>query len=503
MRSIFLYLFILLTTGFNFGQIIDVSYLDQLTTKYINNSIDELHEFLSIPNDSHYKDHIENNIAWIEKAFQKRDFKTTIIPTPGNPYFFAEKQINKSYKTILFYIHLDGQPVDSTKWDQESPYKPVLKQKDKNGNWSNIDWSILKSKPDKELRIFCRSSSDDKSPIIMFLTAIDIIHAENLDLKFNIKVILDGEEEISSPNLPLVVDNNYDLLKSDMMIIYDGPRHYTNRPTIFFGCRGITSLDLTVFGPRTAQHSGHFGNYAPNPALRLSQLLSSMKDEKGKVTIPGFYDGIKLDGKTLEILAGVPDDPNELNEKLGIAESDQVGTDYQHSLQYPSLNIHGLSSGWIGKEARTIIPPTATACIDIRLVVESDPDRLINLIKNHIKGKGYYIVNKEPTDEERKKYDKIILIKYSNSNMAFRTDFDSEIGKWTTNAMTRAFGEEPVRIRTIGGTVPISQFVQKLNINAVIVTLVNLDNNQHGPNENLRFGNYIDGIKTCLSILVK
>jgi acetylornithine deacetylase/succinyl-diaminopimelate desuccinylase-like protein len=288
-----------------------------------------------------------------------------------------------------------------------------------------------------------------------------------------------------------------------MMLIMDGPRHLSNEPTLSFGARGISEITLTVFGPRAAQHSGHYGNYAPNPAFRLAQLLASMKDDEGRVVIPGFYDGIKLTETEKEILTKVPDNESDIKKKLGIGSTDKVGTTYQESLQYPSLNIRGMSSGWVGNEARTIVPADATAEIDIRLVPESEPERLFSLVKKHIENQGFHIIDQNPTDEERAKYPKLLMWKGSISYQAFRTPFDSEPGIWLNKAMNRAFGKDPIKIRISGGSLPIAPFVDALQIPAVTVVTVNSDNNQHGPNENIRLGNYKEGIKTALAILTQ
>jgi acetylornithine deacetylase/succinyl-diaminopimelate desuccinylase-like protein len=486
-----------------YTQQVNKAVINEWVQPHLQKSFSELKTFLSIPNDSHFENQILENIQWLEEAFKMRNFNTVVLKSKGNPSLFAEKAIDPNLKTVLFYMHFDGQPVDSSKWLQPNPYTPVLKQKNQAGGWDIVDWSRLQNEPDEELRFFCRSSSDDKSPINMLLSAIDVLKANNHKPTFNIKVILDSEEELGSPNLPEIVDNYKDLLASDMMLILDGPRHISNQPSIFFGCRGLASVEITVFGPKNAQHSGHYGNYAPNPALNLAKLLASMKDDEGRVIIPGFYDGIEMDKKTLEILAQVPDDLSEINQKLGIAIPDKVGADYQQSLQYPSLNIRGMSSGWVGDEVRTIVPGSATAALDIRLVVESDPIKLISLVKKHIEGQGFYVIDHLPNDQERAKYPKIAMFNGGFENLAFRTEFDSEIGEWVNRSLIKAFEEQPVRVRTTGGTVPISAFISKLGIEAVILPMVNLDNNQHGPNENLRLGNYTDGIKTLVALLTE
>jgi acetylornithine deacetylase/succinyl-diaminopimelate desuccinylase-like protein len=292
-------------------------------------------------------------------------------------------------------------------------------------------------------------------------------------------------------------------LTADMLIIFDGPRHISNQPTLSFGARGICEITLTTFGPRQPVHSGNYGNYTPNPAMRLAQLLATMKDENGRVTIPGFYDGVVLTDAEKKTLQQVPDNETEIKKFLGIAEPDKIGGNFQESLQFPTLNIRGMDALFIGKESRTLIPATATAEIDIRLVPTSNADRLIELVRKHVTDQGYYLVANEPTEEERMKYPKIASFRSSISYGAFQTPFDSDCGVWLNKAMVKAFGKEPIKIRMMGGSIPISPFVVTLGIPAVSVPTVNPDNNQHAENENIRVGNYVDAVKTFLAILTE
>ncbi|WP_194977078.1 M20/M25/M40 family metallo-hydrolase [Aquiflexum lacus] len=477
--------------------------LDEVTDKHFLNGIEILNSILSMPNDSNDPEQLVANIEWCEDNFEKRQWKTERLETAGFPMLLAERNIPKAKKTVLFYFHIDGQPVDRKRWEQEDPYKPVLKKQNSSGKWEIIPMETLHNTYDPEWRIFARSSSDDKGPLAMFLTAWDAMVENNKMPNYNVKVILDFEEEIGSPHLPAAINKHKEKLAANMVLIMDGPRHLSNEPTLSFGARGISQFTLKVFGPRAAQHSGHYGNYAPNPAFRMTQLLASMKDDGGRVTIPGFYDGIILTDEEKKILDQVPDDENEIKSKLGIGSTDKVGNTYQESLQYPSLNIRGLSSGWVGDEVRTIVPADATAEIDVRLVPESDPERLFSLIRKHIEGQGYHILENDPTDEERAKYPKLVKWEGSISYKAFRTPFDSEPGIWLNKAMNRAFGKDPIRKRISGGSLPIAPFVDALNVPAVTVVTVNADNNQHGPNENIRLGNYKEGIKTALAILTE
>ncbi|HMB61863.1 MAG TPA: M20/M25/M40 family metallo-hydrolase [Eudoraea sp.] len=474
--------------------------LDQLAEEYTRGSFPLLKDLLSIPNDAMYPADIERNVAWCESAFKERGFTTHRLPTTTVPLLLAERKHKGARKTVLAYLQIDGQPVDSTRWLQKNPYQPTLKKLNAAGEWEPLPWETISDYED-DWRVFARSASDAKGPVAMLLAALDATASRNVTPNYNLKVIMDFEEELGSPRLPQAVRENSGLLHADMLIIFDGPRHITNKPTLTFGARGIATITLTTYGPVLPQHSGHFGNYAPNPALRLSRLLASMKDNDGRVIIPGFYDGVAIDSQTEAILRAVPDDEDEIRDRLQIATTDKVGSYYQEALQYPSLNIRGMQSGWIDEEVRTIIPGWARAEIDVRLVLESDPERLIHLIKEHVAAQGYFVIEGEPTKDERLTYEKIATFTAEISYQSFRTDFDSEVGRWLRGALQKAFGEDPIMIRMSGGSIPIAPFVNTLNLPAVTVPTVNRDNNQHSPNENLRLGNYREGIKTMIAIL--
>ena len=481
-----------------------VNELDQLSETFAVKSFANLKEFLAIPNDAHHHEDIKKNLLWCESAFQKRGFELTKMKTETVPLLLAERAISDpNAKTVLIYLQIDGQPVDPQYWFQDNPHGAVLRESSSESGYEDIPWARLTTeKINPEWRIFARSTSDSKGAVVMFLSALDAMASRQQEPNFNIKVIMDFEEEIGSPRLPQAVQDYKEELSSDMLVIFDGPRHISNQPTLTFGARGIATVSLTLYGPLFPQHSGHYGNYCPNPAVRLAQLISSMKDESGRVLIPGFYDGITISEATKKILSQVPDDERKINLKLGIAQAeDGVADTYQEALQYPSLNVRGMSSGWVGEERRTIIPSSAIAEIDVRLVLETDGERLIDLIKDHISEQGYFVLDRKPTSRERTIHDKIIKFESENNYKAFRTSFDSDIGVWLDAALSKAFNKSPIKQRTSGGSIPISPFVNTLEIPAVTVPTVNRDNNQHSPNENIRVGNYIDGVKTMIAIL--
>ena len=468
--------------------------------KQVRLSLEELRAFVAIPNDANNPKDLDLNLVWLDKAFKSRGFETRLLETEGAPLFYAEMLEDPKKPTILFYMHFDGQSVDRSKWDQKDPYIVVLKEL-VDGQWVEKPWSGLNKGVNGDWRLFGRSTSDDKGPIVMFLNAIDMLKYSRKDIEFNVKVILDGEEEKSSKPLPAAVRKNKDLLKADFLVINDGPVHGSGKPTLVFGCRGITSMSITTFGPVLPQHSGHYGNYAPNPGSGLSRLLASLKDEEGRVLVKGYYDGIYLDEDTKNVLSKVPDDDKIINEKLQIAVSDAVGSNYQESLQYPSLNIRGMASGWVGPEARTIVPATATAELDLRLVVESDGNRLKELVKDHIRSQGYYVTDGVPDKALRLKQSNIVMVKEGSVTDAFRTDLKNPYGVWLAGILSNSFEEEVVQIRTMGGTVPIAPFINELDIPAFIVPMVNPDNNQHSPNENLKLSQLGYGLKLFYQIM--
>ncbi len=482
--------------------------LDAEARKAAAASYGELVALLSIPNVEAVPEDIRKNAAWLVAAFTRRGLAARELPNEGRPMVFAElpaKPGAKAPRTVLFYLHFDGQPVTPSQWKQESPWKPALKRRGPAGQWETVPVDRLSGADvDPEWRLFARSASDDKGPIVMLLAAFDALRAAGRAPAFGVKVLLDSQEEKGSPSIPRVVAENRDALRADAVVIVDGPRHESGRPTVVYGNRGLVEATLAVFGARDELHSGHYGNWSPNPAQRLAILLASMKDDAGRVTIPGFYDGVALDADAKALLASVPDDEAALRKRLGIAASDRVGATYQESLQYPSLNVRGLASADVGAKARTVVPATATAEIDMRTVPETPPARLADLLRRHVEAQGYHLVNGAPTDEERARFPKLASLTFADMDAqatASRTDASAPVARWLAASLTRTFGQPPVRIRTMGGTVPTRAIADPLGMAFIGLPLVNPDNAQHAANENLRLGNYVDGVRALAGLL--
>ena len=464
--------------------------------------VTELVELLAIPNIAADRENIRANATRLRDMLARRGLTAEILETAGNPLVWGELRVAGATRTILLYAHYDGQPVDPKAWRQPSPFTPILRAgKMENGG---ADLADLATRPtfEADQRIYARSASDDKSPIVAVLAALDALKANGLQPSSNIRVILDGEEEASSPSLVPAIATYRDKLAADALFILDGPLHPSERPTIVYGARGILTLQLTAFGPKVPLHSGHYGNWVPNPAMRLAQLLASMKAEDGRVLIRGFDEGLPaLTAAEQAILDGVPDDAAALQALYGIAGPERPGLKLQESLQRASLNVRGLSSAFVGAEARTVIPATATAEIDVRLVKETPAARLSELVVAHIRAQGWHVVTADPDDATRAKHPKIVKVTRGPETNGFRTSPLLPISTQLASSLQDVFGAPPVQIRTSGGTVPIAPFIDALGFPAISLPTVNFDNNQHGENENLRLGHFFRAITTVAALL--
>lgn len=462
----------------------------------------ELVELLSIPNVAADRANIRRNAEHLRALLARRGFAAELLETAGNPLVYGDLRVPGATRTVLFYSHYDGQPVEPGAWKQSDPFVPVMRTARIDRGGADLPGFAKQARFDPEWRLYARSASDDKSPIVALCSALDALKDTGQRATSNIRVILDGEEEAGSPSLVPAIGRYRDKLRADLMVILDGPEHSSGQPTVVFGARGIVRVDLTVYGPKVGVHSGNYGNWIPNPAQRLATLLASMQDDDGRVLVEGFYDGIApLAKEERALLDAVPDDSAEMLKSFGVAEPQKAFPKLQDAMQYPTLNVRGLVSAHVGAGARTIIPDSATAAIDIRLVKETRAADLVDKVRRHVARQGYHIVERPPDDATRAKYPKIARVAGSEATAAFRTSPLDPQARAVVAAVTRTFGEAPVQLRTLGGTVPIAPFIEALGFPAVLVPIVNFDNNQHEENENLRLGNLFDGIVTIAAIL--
>ncbi len=491
-------IFVLLTSASPaWAQLRSAAEIEAASVERFPLAVEQLREFVGIPNNGRFPEQIQANIDWVLPYLKELDLETEVIRINDVPFVLARKDYHEDKETVLFYLQIDGQPVDASEWDQADPFTATIKQQNPDGTWAEVGPDVL----DPEARIFGRSTSDSKGPALSLLNAFAVLQAEGVTPAYNIKLILDFQEEMSSPQLPELVRTNKDKLAADRLVVLDGTRHVSNLPTLTFGARGIATTTLRVFGPSKPMHSGQYGNFVPNPVFRLSKLLAGMKDDDGRVLIPGWYDGISLTDADKTAMNAVPENSDSIAARIGIARPERVGETYQEALAYPTLNVRGLKAAYVGGAARTIIPAEAIAMIDIRLVPESDGNRLLEAMRAYIEDAGYHLVDEEPTEAERRNHDKLAALYSKVKYAAYRTPFNSAIGRWLDRALTRTFGTPPVKMRTTGGSQPISPFIQALGLPAVSVRIPNPDNNIHAANENLRLGNYLEGIRTCIGVL--
>ncbi len=500
-KNIFLVCFLMAWAHLANAQSLSKKRIEKASQEKFIEATYKLKEFLEIPNDGNFPDQIESNLKWCDTIFKSLGFDAKVLTTNGAPLLFAQKKFHKNAKTVLFYLQIDGQPVDRSKWNQKDPFTPVLKKEVGLNKWETIDFNLINKDFDPNWRIFARSASDSKGPAMSFISALEIFNKKGWKPAYNVKVIMDFQEELGSPHLAKAVENYKELLQTDMVLIMDGTRHLSNLPTLTFGARGIVTATIKVFGPRYPLHSGQYGNFAPNPVFDAAKLLAGLKDKNGRVTIPGFYDGIYLSEGEKAMINNLPEDIATIKKRLGIARQDSVGNTYQESLQYPSLNVRGLKAAWVEKEVRTIIPSEVIIEIDMRLVPETDGEKQMQLLKKYILDKGFHLVDSIPTEQERNTHSKLASFKYKLGSLPFRTEFDSPLGIMLNNAMKRIFNDKVVNMRSTGGSQPIAAFIKTLGASAVSIRIPNPDNNIHSPNENLRLGNFLEGIQTCLAIL--
>ncbi len=461
----------------------------------------EFTELLALPNVARDEPNIRRNAAAVAALLEKRGVKTRLLEVPGAPpAVFGELPAPGATRTIVFYAHYDGQPVAPAEWTTP-PWQPVFRDKpvEQGGRVVQLPAS---GAVDPEWRLYARSTGDDKAPIIAIAAALDALKAAGIAPKSNLKFVFEGEEEAGSPHLAQIIDQYKNLLASDVWLICDGPVHQSRRPQIVFGARGIADLDITVYGPGHELHSGHYGNWAPNPAMMLARLLASMKDDDGRVLIPHFYDGIEpLSAIEKQAIAEAPDVDRDLMRELALGRVEGGGKKLVELLNLPSLNIRGLSSARTGAQATNVVPATATATIDIRLVKGIGKDEAPRRVIDFIRSQGYFVTGSEPDAQTRMAHPKVARVVVGKAGYnASRTRMDLPVSQLVLRTAESAVGPV-VKLPTMGGSVPLFMIEEILHAPTITTPLANHDDNQHSFNENLRIKNLWDGIDLMAAFL--
>lgn len=450
----------------------------------------ELIQLVSLPNIASNQADILKNADLLAAMFEKRGFQMKRIATPGSPVLIAERVAANATGALTFYMHYDGQPTEARDWTMGQPFVPTAFK-----GTSKIDLLAGSGPVDPDARIYARAVADDKGPIIAFLAAIDGLLDAKAALPWTLRVVLDGEEEAGSPNFEAAIIANAAAVRADLAVIVDSPRHPSNLPTVFYGSRGLAGAEITIYGATGDLHSGNYGNFVPDPAMALTKLLASMKDDRGNVVIKNFYDGVvPLTASERRAIDEIPNVDQKLLEQFGVAQSEHPDSRIELQHNRPTLSVVGLSSGTVGPGARNAIAGTATGRVEIRLVNGLDEKTQNERLIAHIRDQGYHIVTAPPDMATRRKYPKIARVTPQGGGFPIgKGSMDDPRTAMAASAI-RALDQRLVQMPTIGGSLPFSTFASALSLPTIGLAVVNFDNNQHAVNENLRVGHLWEAI---------
>jgi acetylornithine deacetylase/succinyl-diaminopimelate desuccinylase-like protein len=478
--------------------------------------VGELVELAALRNVASDRKDIERNAALLSELLRKRGLEPRLLTAPdAPPAVYAELRVPGAKRTVVFYAHYDGQPAEAADWKSD-PWKPVLRTGPITPGVAgaaggagaapvkDVDLASAPSPLPPEWRLYARAASDDKGPIVAMLTALDALEASGVSPSVNLKFFFEGEEEAGSSHLQAILDRYHDLLRADAWLLADGPVHPTRRMQVCFGARGDTGVEITVYGPVRALHSGHYGNWAPNPAAMLVQLLAGLRGPEGEIRIAGFYDDVRpLSASERRAAAEMPPVEAGLQQELGLAWTEGKGGRLQDLVMAPALNVRGLKAAQVGAQARNAIPTDATASIEFRTVPDETPAKVRALLEDHLKKAGYWLVSAAPDLETRRRHPRIVRLEWSDGYPGARTAMDLPASRAVVRAIEEGLGGPVLKVPMLGGSIPIYLFTESLKVPVIIVPTVNHDNNQHTADENLRLQNLWDGIDLFANLYVR
>ena len=470
----------------------------------VNNEARILKDFvslLSIPNDAVNLADMEKNADHITSLLESRGFKTQRLHAGGAPYVYAELANPNATETILIYAHFDGQPVQEENWVYP-PFTPTLLDAVLQSGGRPVDIDDVDDGFDPEWRLYARSAGDDKMPVIAIVHVLDALAAKGIELSVNLKLLLDGEEERGSPTVGRLLDEYGGLLDSDLMLICDGPMHQSRQTQLVFGVRGGRTLDITTYGASRPLHSGHYGNWAPNPIMHLSYLLTSMRDESGRILIDGYYDDVAtLTELQQAAIAAMPDVTQSLQDELAVHTPEGGGMRLEELITLPALNARGIVAGGVGDKGRNIILSNATVSLNLRLVPNQTPERVRELIEAHVNRQGFHIVYEDPSNEILRQHEKVAKLEWRGAgNPGLRTSLDHPASLRLVQLMRRV-SPNLIVTPSMGGGLPLYEFESKLGTPIIVLPLANHDNNQHAENENIRLQNLWDAMSIYGAVL--
>jgi acetylornithine deacetylase/succinyl-diaminopimelate desuccinylase-like protein len=443
-------------------------------------------------------DGVRSGALWLAEAMRARGLAAEVLETGGNPAVYGALPLPGARRTVLLYCHYDTKPAPPTGWLQPSPFSPVLRRGTAEEGAPILELGDVPDPLLAEHRLYGRGSSDDKGPIWAHLSALELMRAQGLALRVNLKLIFDGEEETGSQHFGPFTEAHRDLLAADVALVTDGPKDATGRPTVAFGARGVLSLELTLEAARRDVHSGNFS--VPNPAWRLVGLLASMAAPDGTPLVEGLEDGVVPPTAAERALMGrIPLDRAAIEKELGVA----LPSEYLERLMFRStLTIRGLKSGFTGGEAQTIIPHRATVAFDARLVKDQRVETVYRRILDHIRGQGFTVIESADAPIPDDLRGRAIRVVEHRGYDPAKTPTDLPISREVIEAVERAHGGEPaVVLPTMGGSVPLWAFTDILRLPTIVVPYANANNRQHSPNEHLRLDHLFQGVRTTAQLL--
>ena len=456
--------------------------------------------FLSLPDVATNVPDVERNAAYIEQQLKARGFTTRLLlAAPGTPpSVLAEMHVPGARHTVIYYAHYDGQPVNQQGWITK-PFEPAMRTALPEAR--PVDWQHTPGPLNPEWRLYARAAGDDKVSIQAMLSALDALHAAGLRPSVNLKLLYEGEEEQGSPHLMALVAKNLELLNGDLLIMGDGPMHQTGKQLVNFGNRGIASLTLTVYGPLRPLHDGHYGSWAPSPAVMIAHLITSLRDDDGRILIPHFYDDVTpASPADLAALAAMPPVEDALKRSLGLGRT--IGPPrLANGYLEPTLNVRALHAGDAGPSAANAIATHADASLDFRLAPGETPEHTRELLESFLRQQGWLIVRSDPDVTTRLAHPRIVRIDWEAGSIAVKTPLDLPACKAVVASIARTVGYPPIELPIVGASSGMADVVGQLHVPMVGVSIANYDDNQHAQNENLRLGNLWDGIEVYAGLV--
>lgn len=464
----------------------------------------EFSDLLAIPNLASDAVNIRRNANHLIEMLERRGVRARLLEVEGSPpAVLGELTTPGAKRTLVLYAHYDGQPVDPSEWETP-PWTPTLRSKSLSEGGFVIPMpGAGRPQLSGEARIYARSAGDDKASIQAMLSALDAMRAARLSPSVNLKFFFDGEEEAGSPHLRRMLERHRNALKGDAWLFCDGPNHQSGRQQVQLGVRGITGLDVTVYGPTRPLHSGHYGNWAPNPGAMIASLIASMRDENGRIRIARFYDDVKpISGSERRAIASVPPVDVELRRSLGLASTELANAPLAERIMLPAVNVRGIRVGAVGGQAANVISTEAQASFDFRLVPNQTPERVRQLVNAHIARQGYFVTSDSVTMAMRLAHPKVARVRWGGGGYpASRASTEQEFVRAVVRSVGDGLGAAPLLLPTMGGSLPLYVFEQVLRVPVIVLPIANFDNNQHAANENLRIQNLWDGIEVYAGII--